>query len=656
LRCKIRMPGSMGVTGVMFAVLSVWLCGVTPVAAVAQNTIVLDDFENGIGAWTRNDKVKSQNPASDVTLVDIVATKPGAGGLPGSKGAALFTFKEGKDSWASTSLKVKGANWADMGAQRLTFWLNADGEPQGTELVLRTPTEAFYIPVRLNVKNWRRVSIPLEDIKNDKGPLLSRLNAVYLVQFVQRGSWDSRFFVVDQLQVEGNGEPLVPPADSGTAPATTTDTDTATATSAPIPANATTVEVDFLRRQGRVRSAANVTAGAGVPSATGTVTYPLSSNAQFRKALATLGPRMIRLDSSGLVDLVDSLRPTFDFSRLVTSVEQARAIKAEPLIALANDPTWGLDDRGYALFAAQAASAVNARRGRPVRYFELALDPAASDNATTVGFYNRAYAALKGQSRDYYVGGIGASSGRTGTIVTLLRGAQGLDFLSVQYFGSVVGQPGTPALFNSARGLASLRTVATALDKSKWRNAPIYITQSNLNGMRDYSTNLPGDSRLVRMVSAAWWATFLSNASHLADQVFHNDAVNPEWGLLDEGSRAYPAYYTLWMWNTFIPSGSERVQTVSSRSDVAAMAVNTATAHNVLIANTTEKDVTVRVGIRGFPVLRAARIRLLEDPQRGVQFEELPKSPFQTVRLRPYAVAVLQFIEPPKTRTTGRTR
>src|SRR4028119_958979 len=349
------MPGSRSMTGVMSAVLAVWLFGAMQVVALAQNTIVIDDFENGVDAWTRNDKVKTENPASDVTLVDIVATKPGAGGLPGSKGAGLFTFKEGKNSWASTSLKVNGADWVKIGAQRLTFWLNADGELQGTELVLRTRTEAFYIPVRLNIKTGRRVSIPLQDIKNDKGPLLARLSQVYLIQFVQRGSWDSRFFAVDQLQVEGSGIPL-----SQNISVEDTATGTSTGTSPPAPANAITVDVDFLRRQGRIRSAANVSAGAGIPTATGTVNFPLTGNAPFRKAVATLGPRMVRLDSRGLVDLVDSLRPTFDFSRLIAAAGQVRALKAEPLVALANDPTWGLDDRGYALFAAQAARALNA--------------------------------------------------------------------------------------------------------------------------------------------------------------------------------------------------------------------------------------------------------------------------------------------------------
>jgi hypothetical protein len=79
-----------------------------------------------------------------------------------------------------------------------------------------------------------------------------------------------------------------------------------------------------------------------------------------------------------------------------------------------------------------------------------------------------------------------------------------------------------------------------------------------------------------------------------------------------------------------------------------AFAANTPTAHNLMVANTTDNETAVRIAIRGFPVLRAARMRIFEEPQRGVRFEELPKSPFQTLVLKPHAVAVIQFIEPPK--------
>ena len=69
---------------------------------------------------------------------------------------------------------------------------------------------------------------------------------------------------------------------------------------------------------------------------------------------------------------------------------------------------------------------------------------------------------------------------------------------------------------------------------------------------------------------------------------------------------------------------------------------------DVLLVNTSNQPQTAQIGIRGFPVLREARLRLFDDPQQSVRFTTLPKSPFQTVKLAPYAVAIVQFIEPPK--------
>ncbi|HEX8834028.1 MAG TPA: hypothetical protein VF719_07490, partial [Abditibacteriaceae bacterium] len=304
--------------------------------------------------------------------------------------------------------------------------------------------------------------------------------------------------------------------------------------------------------------------------------------------------------------------------------------------------------RSYAAFCAQAARAVNARGVGPVRYFELPTAATSTNDASAIAFYNRGRASIKAISSTYRVGGIGAASGRTATLTALLSRAQGLDFLSLQHYGATAGEPVGEALFRRAADLAPLRGVATVLDRSRFRSAAIFL-HSNLNSTRAEGGSLPADARTVQMISSAWWVGFVGNQARLADQIFHNDAANPEWGLLDENARAYPAYYALWMWNTFFPVGSERVQATASHSSVTVVAVNTPTAHNVLLANTTSADLPVRVGIRGFPVLRAARLRIFEDPQQGVRFEDLPKSPFQNLVLKPYAVAVLQFIEPPKT-------
>jgi hypothetical protein len=640
------------------AVLWCLIAGIVPGIAQAQGAgdikrLILDDFENGVGAWTRNDKVKSDSPASGVVLVDLVATRPPAGGPARSNGAGLFAFKDAKNSWASASLRVNGADWAKIGAQKLTFWLNADGEFQGTELVLRgkyrdskgvSREEAFYLPIRLNVKKWRQVAIPLRETKNANGPLLSRLHGIYLIQFVQRGTWGSRFFTIDQLQVEGNGIPIAAPKPATPTPAPATVPVAESSDSAVI-----TVNVDFLATQGKLRTRANVSIGGSVPDFSGTMRDPLSDSTEFRQALAKLSPRFVRLESGGFVELVDSSRPTFDFTRLVAAAARVRSLKGEPLIALTNDPAWGLDARAYASYCGQAANALKASRAlqgtAAVRYFELPTAATTADDNEAIALYNQARTAVKAVSQTYRVGGIGATSGRKGALSGILNKASGLDFLALQHFGVYTDQQSDQTVLTAAGDLARLRAVAVALDRSKWKAVPIYLTQANLNGQRVDGGTLPSDGRMGQMISAVWWASFLTNQSRLADEVFHNDATNPEWGLLDANYSPNPAYGTFWLWNTFFPKGSQRVKVINSAPGLVTLAVNTPTAHNVLVANPTGEEVTAKVAIRGFPILRQARIRSLDGRSKEVVFGDLPKSPYQDLTLRPYAVAVLQFIE-----------
>jgi hypothetical protein len=651
------------------------LVGAWPVWARAQSTLVLDDFEDGVGKWTRNDKAKTDNPAGGVLLTDVVATATDAGVVPDSSGAGLFSFKSAKGSWASASIRVDGFRWAEIGAQRLTFWLNADGAETGTELVLRTLTknsagkaveESFTVPIRLSTKRWRRVVVPLSNFKNQNGPLLPRLHRVYLLQFVQRGSWGSRFFTVDQLQVEGSGVPLQTETDGrdgSLGGSSAGSTNIGGASSTRNDADVTKISIDFLKKQGRIRTGANVSVGAALPGARGAAAYPLQGNPRFRKALATLAPRLIRLDAAGLVELTDSSRPSFNFSRLVGAVRQVRALGVEPLLSLSIDPAWGLDAAGYGIYAASAARAVNQPGAKPVRLYELAtasmpggaMAPAGLDDATAIAFYNRGRTALKALSRFNRVGGIGLSSGNARSMAALLRGAQGIDFVSVSYFGANSGQPADNVLLANSRNLINLRAVAKLLDASRFRTAPLYVTQVNLNAGRD-ADFVPEDARTSQILAGVWWMSFMGNSSRLADQVFHNDAVNPKWGLLDSSARAYPTYYVMWMWNRFLPSGSERVLATATRgatpsNDVAVFAANAPGAHNVLVANLRDQTTTVKISIRGFPVLRAATMHLLEQPSEGIrQMVPLPKSPFQTIVLRPYAVAVVQFTEPPRKR------
>jgi hypothetical protein len=601
----------------------------------------LDDFESGVSNWVRSDK-------ANIGLSDIIATKP-TGSAPGSNGAALLAFKSSKTGWASLSRPVDGAQWAKIGANRLVFWISGGGNAQGVILQLRAKNASSDLtfslpkPVRLDLTQWRKVAVPLSDFKGPKGEALApRMGTVYMLQFIQNGAWDSRFFSIDDLRIEGNGVPIVAPTPR---PAATPVPKPAPAAKPAPVANGVKIGADFLRVSGSIRAAANVSLGT---SFSGAGAAPLETSKAFRDAIGLLKPRFVRLDVGALADLTDSSRPSFDFTRLINSANRARALGAEPLITFSNPPEWGLDARSYAVMATDAARALNGRGGAVSRYFEIAPGSEEIDSPTAINFYNSAYTALKALSPAFRVGGYGAPAGALTLQSAFLRGAKGLDFLSVSSFGAQTGAPSENVLLAGAREVSALKTAAGALDKSRFPRAALFVTQAGLSAARNPGESVPSDMRLVQNVSGVWWAQFMASGSRLADQIFHVDAVNPESGLLDAGAQAYPTYYSLWLWNTFFPPGSARVVTTSSNPVVFVAGANTATAHNLLLVNNSNSTQTAQISIRGFPVLRQARIRVFDDPLQSVRFEALPKSPFQTIQLAPYAVAVVQFIEPPK--------
>jgi hypothetical protein len=182
--------------------------------ARAQDTsIVIDDFESGTAQWSLNDSIRNNRPDVQAQVVNLSDVPPGAPMVTGSNMAGLFTFKSAKGSWASANIRVSGKAWAEIGAQRLTFYLNAGGNEEGFNIQLRRVVkgqndEVFKLPkpVRLDQLSWRKVVIPLRDFKSSKGVLTDRLDGVYLLQVVMTGSWDTRFFSLDQLQVEGTGK------------------------------------------------------------------------------------------------------------------------------------------------------------------------------------------------------------------------------------------------------------------------------------------------------------------------------------------------------------------------------------------------------------------------------------------------------------------
>ncbi len=603
-------------------------------------SIPVDTFEDGVGAWAHNDKNKAG-------LSEITTTSPGVSAT--SKGAARLSFKSANGSWASLSRPVDGTSWARIGARELVFSLNGSGDTQGVDLQLRAKTDAgdtvysLPLPVKINITQWRTVVVPLASFKNAQGEAVtSQMSNVYLLQFAQSGDWSSRFFDVDEMLVRGTGKPILvqaPAKAPAPAPAAPITPD--------LPTGAVAVNVDFLRVAGNIRASANIAVTTPYDP---TKTQSLEISPTYREALATLRSKYVRLDVAALADLTDSSRPAFSYTRLVSAARRVRTVGAEPLIAISNPNEWGLDARGYGILAAGAAAALNPRAGSLARYFELATWSSDLKAAEAVNYYNAGYSGIKNTSGKLIVGGYGAPAGDAAAQNALLRGAKGLDFLSSRFFGASSGAPSDAALIDVARTIPDLKTAAGLLDKSRFKRAPLFVTSANVSSAHNAGDFVPSDGRLIGQVSGAWWAQFMGSGSRLADQIFHNDATNPEWGLLlvDEKAQAFPSYYAMYLWNTYFGGGTQRVVADSASDAVYAAATNTKTAHNLLLVNTTALPQVAQVGIRGFPTLRQVRIHTNDDPSKPIRTANLPNSPFQTLKLPAYSVSVVQFIEPPK--------
>ena len=600
-------------------------------------SVPVDFFEDGVGAWTHNDKNKAG-------LSEIAATSPGVSAT--SKGAARLSFKSATGSWASLSRPVDGTSWARIGARELVFSLNGSGDIKGVDLQLRAKTDngdvvySLPLPIKINNTQWRTVVVPFASFKDSAGEVLGdQVGNVYLLQFAQTGDWSSRFFDVDDMLVRGTGTPIVAKPVVAPPPAAPATPD--------LPTGAVAVNADFLRVAGNIRASANIAVTTPYdPSKT----QSLEISPTYREALATLRPKFVRLDVAALADLTDSSRPAFSYARLVSAARRVRTVGAEPLIAISNPNEWGLDARGYGVLAAGAASALNPRAGSLARYFELAAWSSDLKNSDAVGYYNAGYSGIKNTSGKLIVGGFGAPAGDVTAQNALLNGARGLDFLSSRFFAASAGAPSDAALLDVARTIPDLKTAAGLLDKSRFKRAPLFVTSANISSAHNAGDFVPSDGRLIGQVSGAWWAQFMGSGSRLADQIFHNDATNPEWGLLlvDSKAQAFPSYYAMYLWNTYFGNGTQRVVADSANDAIYAAAANTKTAHNLLLVNTTALPQVAQVGIRGFPTLRQVRIHTNDDPSKPIRTANLPNSPFQTLKLPAYSVSVVQFIEPPK--------
>lgn len=615
----------------------------TPDPQPPASVLLLDDFEQGVGKWLLNDHTKAASGL--VTFCEILPSPSGAP-VGGGKRGAMITFKRSTEGWATVSLPVDGKKWKAIGAERLSFWLRGDGSDNQVELMLRATADGketrFGVTIPLNDPQWHKVVLPFSRFKNEGANLADSLEQIYLVQFLKRSQWDSLFFTVDQIQVEG---------------VSTTPEVTITPRPTILTGKRTNVTVDFAKML-------------GATTATLSVNFEGDEarlmNADFQESLRNFAPRFVRLKAAKWLKMdAAGDAPTWDFTALDNVVSAVRNAGAEPLICLSPHPEWKLTDEQFLQLCADTVDHLNTNAERKVLYWEIFDEPTFGAAAISIeqatDRFNQIRQRIKEMDPSLKVGGVALASAWQPHLVYFLKHAQGTDFLSFYFYGTHNGITTDAELFAAAR-----RTVAgdvpnqIAFDDLRRTmaqmklNVPVFITECSLNSLRT-PEGASRDKRLPSPLSAAWWMSFLKATGPYVNHVMVFNAAHESWGLMDEKGRAYPAYYALWMYSKFFPAGSAVVSAQSDNTNVLALAVNTPTAHNVMLVNLSDKPAHCRVTAKSVGTLRQVRGRFLEANGRGVRFEEhLPLITTQDVPLPAYAVAVVQFIEPPKT-TSGQS-
>ncbi|MCS6862591.1 MAG: hypothetical protein NZT92_19990 [Abditibacteriales bacterium] len=600
--------------------------------------LVLDDFERGVSKWLLNDHTKAAS--GQVTFCEIL---PSPSGAPegGGKGGAIITFKRSTEGWATVSLPVDGKKWKAIGAERLSFWLRGDGSDNHVELMLRATSGGketrFGVTVPLNDPQWHKVVLPFSRFKNEGASLADSMEQIYLVQFLKRSRWDSLFFTIDQIQVEGvSTTPEVAITPRPTTPLTGKRTNITVDFAKTLGATAVTLSVNFEGDEARLL------------------------DGDFQESLRNFGPRFVRVKAAALLKMdASGGTPTWDFTSLDNVVSAVRNVGAEPFICLSPHPEWKLTDEQFLQLCADTVEHLNANAERKVNYWEIFDAPTFGAAAISIEQaterFNRIRQRLKAIDPSLKIGGVALASAWQPHLLYFLKHAQGTDFLSFYFYGTHNGITTDAELFAAAR-----RTVAgdvpyqiafddlrRAMAQGRW-NVPVFITECSLNSLRT-PEGASRDKRLTSPFSAAWWMSFLKAAGPYVNHVMVFNAAHESWGLLDEKGRAYPAYYALWLFSKFFPAGSAVASARSDNPNVLPLAVNTPTAHNVMLVNLSDQPAHCRVAARGVGTLRQVRGRFLEAHGRGVRFEEhLPLIPTQDVTLPAYAAAVVQFIEPPK--------
>ncbi len=611
--------------------LAVALAG-APAGAVS---IVLDDFEVGVGAWHTNDQEAGGERPSDICDIFTVGRRTDGA----MEQAALVEFAAAENTWASVTLPVDGPLWAENNVGQLSMWLRGDGSDNTVDLTLRSKLgeergdTSYIYSLPLDSREWERRSIRLFAFKSADGssPDAEAIRNAYLLQFVKTGSWPSLSFYVDEIVAEpipGAVGPPEPPAEQ------------------PL-----SVRVDFAQTKARMLAQVGANLGDDLPP----VLDDPAAAAAISRGLAELVPCVVRLRLS---DFRDERIHDYDLIRLNRAINWVADTGARALVCLnparipaaeGEAPQWDPDFEDVAL------KVVALRRGGPhLRYYELYDSPLLSGRFASVeelvDGYNALAARILAADPEARVGGPGLASAWDANVRPFLEGAETLHFLSLHLYGAhnVVAETGE--LFEAAiagttsdlphqLSLEAVRHLAHSLR----RPVPeLFITAMAMNSARRPG-GAAADDRIQAPFGAAWLAAAVLSASPHADKLLNFRLYGPGWGLMDRRGSTGTLYTAAWLLRSYAPRGSTLCRLLRPADDLLVAAVWTPTARNVFVVygGVGPRSVVIDAWGIGTPVLVRER-RLTPDGE--LNMSQLPNSAAQSIELDGPGICVIQFV------------
>ena len=553
-RTKMCSPGLALAVMACVALIGAGACAQEPA------TVVIADFETGVGAWLTNDGHVDGARPSDICGIYAIERPEG----DHTEQAALIEFKAARNTWASVRLPVSGQTWLEHDAGQIAMWLRGDGSDNTVDLTLRAlvgqPRRDVSYVYKLSLENsqWERRAIRLFAFKNAEGQPIDgeALRGVYLIQFVKTGSWPHITFQVDDIRAEpvpgvtlGGG--TTPPSLSAT--------------------------VDFRKVVGPMLTRVGANLGPDLTA----VLDDRSASQRASASLREIAPCLVRLRLS---DFYRPVPDEYDLVRVNRTLNWIADSGARPLICLSPGAAPATADPAASQqqFIAAAVKLVSLRRGGSgVNYYEIFDSPLLTgrfaDVAGLVAGYNDMARRVLAADPEARVGGPGLASPWGENVEGFLRGAETLHFLSFSFHGAHTSVAATGALFEAAvsgvsgdlpqqLSLAEVAGLARTLRRPMPELLINAISPSSADG-RDAA------------FAAAWTAAVVLSASPCADRMLSRALMGD---LLGPDGAPLPAYWAVSLVRSYAPRGSVLCELTRPDPDLLIAAVWTAASRNVI--------------------------------------------------------------------------